>query len=448
MKNPGELPPIPYPLTRRIRLTIMLSLIGLFCIISPAVLLLARGFRFDFATKTLTHGGALSIETSPPGTTVSLSDIELKEKSPYRIPTLIPGNYHVKISKEGYYTWEKNITIQSNQTTYLHNVDLFRTEAPELLNLTEKRIVTLLKEQNNNTEIFMTQEENTYEIFSYDAGISASTFLTRVNSITPPHIEWSPDGKNIRIESFFNDHQSVMLLPIATPTVFQTHSFEKNTTSSLQWDTRASTVWFQEKNTLKKLDTDNQKPVFLVSTSTLAWYVEGDTLWESTPNTLRATREGKVIVEEKIERPIQKLIDINQNRIVAFSNGRLIILKLQNGTVASTEDLPAVNWYFLKNQNIFLVWYDGELRSVNQNGDVAFINRFSSEIKDVQEITPLGTLLIVTENLLFTFHPNYFVPQTLLGDASVESVSINEEKREIYFLGTKGEVHGVWRMEF
>lgn len=448
MKNLGNLPPIPYPLTRRIRLTIMLSLIGLFFIISPVVLLIARGFRFDFETKSITHGGALSLETTPVGGTIFINDIEMKQKSPYKIPNIIPGNYHIKIEKEGYYPWEKDIRIESNQTTYLHDVDLFQKNTPEFLNLSESPVVNLLPTQNSNNVVFMTQNDQTYDVYSYDRDTTTSTLLTRVHSSALPQLEWSPDEKNIEILFSLNGRENLILLPLESPTVFQTHSFEKNVTTSLQWDTRTATLLFEEKNILKKLGSENQSPLFTLSTSTQSWFVNGDVLWESKGNILTATQNGKIQWEQNIGVSLEKIIHANEKRVLGVSAGKLFIIKLENQTNLTIESFPLRSWYFLKAKDMYYVWFDGELRVVNHNGDVTFINRFSSEIKGASELTPLGTLMIVTDTGLFTFHPNYFVPQTLLSEATVEQTSLYQKEREIYFLGTKGEVRGVWRIGF
>lgn len=87
--------------------------IGVLLFIGSLTLLVisySRGYRFNFAQKTLTPTGILSASSYPQNASI-LIDNKLVSATNASI-TLSPGWYQVKITKEGYQNWEKRIRVQ------------------------------------------------------------------------------------------------------------------------------------------------------------------------------------------------------------------------------------------------------------------------------------------------------------------------------------------------
>lgn len=444
-----KIPAHPYPLTRRIRLTIMLSLIGAFLVITPPLLFYAQGFTFDFPSKKFIHGGALSIETSPTGTHLFLNNIKISSPEPFRLSHLLPGNYHVKIEKEGYYSWERDITILSNQTTYLHDIDLFRIQKPILLNNALNDILTLNGWQKDDSIVLERKKENNYEFFFYNTITQKETPITHFYSTTTLESEWSPNYQLLKIESFTNSEKNIVLLNPLSPLTSQTFALPKH--ANPQWGDGgfSDSLLVQDGKEIRQMNLNTTKSLFSLSTTNSLWFVEPqNTIWEFEDNIFRRYRGEKNILTAGTGKIITQIIDANENRIIGRSSNGLIIFHIENGSIVQEEEIPATEFLFYRDQNYYLAWYQGELRSISYEGNVTLINRFSSDIQSIQPLTPSGTLLILTQNTFLTFHPKYYLTHELLKTDHVQSFAVNQKKREIYFEGSIDKTNGLWKIKY
>lgn len=103
-------------------------------IATAAIVLYGKGYRlwFDQGKPDLSGTGLLVATSNPDGAQVFIND-HLTTATDSTI-NLAPGEYTVKIYKEGYFPWQKNITIQ-NEVVAKADALLFAT-APKLESLT------------------------------------------------------------------------------------------------------------------------------------------------------------------------------------------------------------------------------------------------------------------------------------------------------------------------
>jgi len=450
-KASGPISPLPYPLTRKIRLTIMFTLISLFLIITPVLVFYARGFTFSVESGQLIHGGALSIESEPSQATLYLNDIKIKSQPPYRISHLLPGNYHVKIERQGFYAWERDITILSNQTTYLHDIDLFKIETPSSLISSTRTIEKLIAGSTSDSLIFSIQENESHEIFLFNRKNQRQTLLTRVISTSTPTLDWSPNGEFLKVESFTGGDKNLLLINPENPDSIQTLTFRSDIASSFQWQEEVFSggLLVQHGKEIRRMDLNTTQPIFSLSTTSSLWFVDAEnTLWELHDQEVKRYRGEKEIFSATITQSISKIVDANDKRIIGLKENKLVIIHFNNGTVSQEEEIPAKGYYFYRDQNYHLAWFDGELYSITRDGQVTLINRFSSDIQDIQPATTAGTLLILTQNKLITFHPKYFRTHELVSAEKIEGFGVNQKQKEIYFLGTLEGKRKVWRLGY
>ncbi|MDD3085226.1 MAG: hypothetical protein PHU32_05065 [Candidatus ainarchaeum sp.] len=92
----------------------------------------------SFIQKT----GTLAVNSNPGGAKITLinqysnffSEEEiLKNKNiftPYKIKSLLPGNYLLSFELDGYWPWQQKVSVYSEQTTYVEDVVLFKKSSP------------------------------------------------------------------------------------------------------------------------------------------------------------------------------------------------------------------------------------------------------------------------------------------------------------------------------
>ncbi|MCL4339210.1 PEGA domain-containing protein [Patescibacteria group bacterium] len=97
------------------RLLSSIGIILFILLIAGSIIAYSRGYRFNLQDKELTPTGILSATSYPEGASIWLND-KLTSATNVSI-SLLPGWYNLRIGKEGYQSWEKQIRIQGEVVT-------------------------------------------------------------------------------------------------------------------------------------------------------------------------------------------------------------------------------------------------------------------------------------------------------------------------------------------
>jgi hypothetical protein len=111
------------PILRKRFLFTLLTLLVIISIAGLAVFF-AKGYRVSPSTGTIAGTGIISVKSIPDQASVYL-DGHLTSVTDGPINSLQPGEYSVKIAKEGYIPWEKKITVSEGLVTQVE-ATLFR----------------------------------------------------------------------------------------------------------------------------------------------------------------------------------------------------------------------------------------------------------------------------------------------------------------------------------
>ncbi|MDO8577470.1 MAG: PEGA domain-containing protein [Candidatus Wildermuthbacteria bacterium] len=116
-------------MTKRTRTFLFFAAAILFLFTTPVVVLYSQGWRIDFDHKTVTHTGGLYVRVTPPRASIFLNDSFAKKTDFFfdsaLITNLLPGEYSLRVEKEGYIPWKKTLSVQSSQVTEAKEVILF-----------------------------------------------------------------------------------------------------------------------------------------------------------------------------------------------------------------------------------------------------------------------------------------------------------------------------------
>ncbi len=108
-------------MTRRIRRLLLCSTILFFIVVAPSVLFYAWGYSFDWQKKKPVLTGGLYIKSIPKKAEIYL-DNELREETPAFVKRVLPGNYQVKVTKDGFHPWQKKLRVESKLVTEAKNI--------------------------------------------------------------------------------------------------------------------------------------------------------------------------------------------------------------------------------------------------------------------------------------------------------------------------------------
>src|SRR3989338_4129555 len=108
-----------------------------YILITPYVLFSAFGYMYHPSEKSLVKTGLISMVSLPGGATVHVQGKKYSFRTPAVISGLLPGRYHVRLSKKCFESWEKEIEIYPEKATSLDPVILLPIR-PERKNISRR----------------------------------------------------------------------------------------------------------------------------------------------------------------------------------------------------------------------------------------------------------------------------------------------------------------------
>lgn len=177
----------------------MLVRVSVYSLMTAAVLLLVTvlafvmlGYRFDKSTSRIQQGGLVQFASRPSGTNVTIGTAKLGATTPTKI-TVDPGQYDVRMAKNGYLDWQKKVDVTAGQVLWLNYARLVPKNI-ETKQLTHFDTVVDAKSSPNGDRYALLQ----------DAAKPTITFVDvtgaepKVTSIELP-VEALPTGKTIHL---------------------------------------------------------------------------------------------------------------------------------------------------------------------------------------------------------------------------------------------------------
>lgn len=174
--------------------------VALFLLGAPAVVLYTAGYRYNPTNGSLVRTGVLAVSSSPRGATITLNGDLTEETTPVIFNRIIPGNYRVLFSKEGYHSVYRDISVESGKTTYLNDAYLFADAAPVLMQ--EESAEATAVAPNESAIAIARRTGNDVEVWVYNGNATDPYELLAQASIpahTPIALAWSGDRSSITL---------------------------------------------------------------------------------------------------------------------------------------------------------------------------------------------------------------------------------------------------------
>ena len=174
------------------------SFIIIFSILTPIIILYTQGYRYNFKRGRVQKTGILIISSIPKKADVYLNNKLVEgDSTPTRIEKLLPADYEIRMSKDGYYDWNKKLQVFENSTTFAEDVILWKNNPP--IQLAEYKIIDWLASENKNKIVFITQDR---EIISFEMNKNEFDKLYQSGIYDNPKIiSWSNTNKKVLIRS-------------------------------------------------------------------------------------------------------------------------------------------------------------------------------------------------------------------------------------------------------
>lgn len=436
------------------RRAIMVGLILLFFVISPIIVGYTAGYRYNFETREIQQTGVISVDIEPRDATVTINGTVVESAIPLRLSNLAPGVYHISITRAGRKSWEKDVTVESKQTTYIRGITLFEDALPIILLQDPSEKIDQVSFSPDGTQAIIIQHDEesenlrTYSISLFDAESGSARLLTRITSETTPEAEWSPFASRFALtETTENTHSITYGNPENDPALVHTISVPSSS-SKMQWSLAANnpSLFIQSGDSIIELnDSRIRSLLFDIDEDVSAWRIdENQSLWTFSSNTMILTNEQFTYT---LTEPIDTIIDTNQDRVIAANGDRILTISSEQNQTNQTISHAFNRWYSAPTKE-WLVWTPWELTSIYANGNKEVLNRTSEPIRSVRPLDEYGLLLLATENKLLGFNPGFYVTHELFTQGSIYTVGVNQDTRKIFFHGMVGNRPGIFELSY
>lgn len=171
-------------MTKKTRLLLFISLIIIFLLAAPTMLFYAMGYSFDWQKKKPVITGGIYLKSFPKKAKIYLNE-HPKNYTPRLLKRLVPGEYQIKITKDGYYSWQKKMEVKSKLVAEARNIFLFpQNQKIELVDSSLPKDFSLQslfeKEEfeKEEKEIFYIQKPS-YILYKINEERTAQTQLSR-----------------------------------------------------------------------------------------------------------------------------------------------------------------------------------------------------------------------------------------------------------------------------
>jgi len=162
---------------------IYLSFIFVFFVLSPVLLLYASGFRYNFTRQVIQKTSALAIDSNPDKAQIWLNGKLYKDKTDTRVTTLLPQEYEVVVGKEGYFNWQRTVSLRASEARFLNQIQLFKKNIiptyigtlPSSLSIGFATSTSLMR---NGTEIVLNPKLEFIELVSHSLTDDSRIVLT------------------------------------------------------------------------------------------------------------------------------------------------------------------------------------------------------------------------------------------------------------------------------
>ncbi|MBU0596679.1 PEGA domain-containing protein [Patescibacteria group bacterium] len=438
-------------LTKPIRRAIMISLFVCFFIISPIIILYTAGYRYDFEKNEIRQTGVISIDVKPNNVSVYLGGVLVKKNLPIRLTNRAPGTYSLHIEANGYQDWNKEITVESKQTTYVRDITLFKINKPIELDLEIENIKDVIFSYTGKYAIILQEKNNVFEISLLDIDSESLSPLSRSYNEVVPNISWSPFYPFVMIQTETEGSTQVQIIDARNSDLNnKTYTFSTALEFNYQWssDILAPALFIQSGSTLYEANLNEISRLATIGIEE-PWFVDKKIVWQSNKNNNTvSTLNGSDLNDYKSNNIIEKIIDINSDRLIAKTNQGIEIILMKKDGSGESKLITVDRYRYNSDTREWIAWSNWELWTIYPDGNTQILNRMSEAINQTIPLDQFGVLIFSTKNTLRAFNPGYYITHDLYTGEDINKFGINIGERKIYLWGKVENKNGIFTLDY
>ncbi len=433
-------------MTKGLRDSIFFFFIFLFLILSFSISLYAAGYRLVLSwplnfSQALQRTGMLIVESRPTNANILINQLESEKiiSSPAKISNLLPGEYQIKIEKEGYWPIERKIKIYPNQTSHLTNIFLFKKSLP--VNIFSGNTENLIISPNFNHIIF--PEEN--QAFN----LRTENKVDLVQNLNFNVLNWSLDARKIVIEGKIIDLNSGHI-------IIDLNDVLNKESVNIKWDENNNRFFYQEESNIYHFSLSDEEPKLLIQGKNILDYLvknnrlhlieeENNSIYLNTYNINSQLKARTILLPRGNYKfhytfhPSLNIYEKDHKRLILINDN---ILLHQQKIIENV-----VNWYWPNTNH--LLWHNGhEIYSSRNNQGEELLLRLSDRISGFAWHPQRNYLIYSTDKSIFlSFSENNKSRNIeILRASNVNSLFLDQRNNVAYFQAQIGRQAGLFKL--
>ncbi len=443
------------------RRILFIVFIIIFFVLVPAVSFYAAGYDFNFQSGKMQSTSILTIKTKPEKATINLGDGkkfnwlynflygEKNLLTPRRIRNLLPGEYNLKIRKDGYYDYERKIKLKPRQALVLDDIILFKKSTP-LLEI--KGSILAEKLSPDETKLAILTEEKVIIINLTDSqkteipiGLSYSS--RKFNLL------WAPSNKKIILA--YGDYPVINIENGRTEASIAQLAGNIQT---LKWDLFSDNkVYISSSGSIKEVDISLKKSNKILKEKIISDFLVKDGniyIFNGDRNLLEIFSLNNQQLIKSIALPAgknYKFINYGHSLINLLDQKNNILYLINPWSLLPIQDsitnFKDGTWF---KEDKILYWNDFEIWIYDANNrNKNLLTRISSKINKAIKYPEENYVVYATDKNIkvIEFNKNYNETFAILDFTAISSVVITPNGDNIYFQKKIGESKGLYRLE-
>ena len=168
------------------RKPLFISFLLIFFILAPVLILRSQGYRLDIQNRKIIQTGGFYFEILPKQASIYLDDSLIRKTDFFfnsvLIENLLPKKYNVKIMKDGYVAWEKNLEIREREVTEAKNIMLFPQDID--LAMVSNKVKNFWVSPNEEKIVWEEVKDNTWSLKLYNLKKELKSHLIEEDDIS------------------------------------------------------------------------------------------------------------------------------------------------------------------------------------------------------------------------------------------------------------------------
>jgi WD40 repeat protein len=280
------------------------------------------GYRYNIEKGRVQKTGIIKITPQPRGATIFLNGTQyLTSLTPAKIEYQLPGDYEIKLTKDGYFDWQKKLPVFENVTTFAEKILLWKKSTPQ--QLASSSAMSWLTSPDGNLVIFTDQKKNIF-LLDINSGLLGELTGGTIESIATglsydsiSFLEYSPSGRYVLAQTSKKSQTGYLIIDTTGKT---TLPLVNKKYKNVRWNTIGDELVALDASGVWQINLTSAKANLLTKLTAHDFYLEGKSLYYINNQTL--VREN--ITGSNIEEI--KKIDCQDCNIKTIKAGKALII--------------------------------------------------------------------------------------------------------------------------